>query len=134
IFLIISLLLLPFVFYEGGTAAIVYGTCIFMGWITALILGKTFKTLPFIVWNSHYKNLNGKVKIPLPKDLYSFSLLKYQYWLYIISMPLLLIGLVCASLLTIRTALFIWAVMAVLYLQNVIKILFHQTRIYDGNS
>ena len=54
--------------------------------------------------------------------------------LYIISMPLLLIGLVCASLLIIRAALLIWAVMAVLYLQNVIKILFHQTRIYDGNS
>jgi len=133
IFLIISLLLVPVVFYKGGTAAVVYGTCIFMGWITALILGKTFKTLPFIVWNSHYKNLNGKVKIPLPKDLYSFTLLKYQYWLYIISMPLLLIGLVFTSLIIIRVSLFIWTVMAIIYLQNVLKILFHQTRIYDGN-
>ena len=133
IFLIISLLLVPVVFYKGGTAAVVYGTCIFMGWITALILGKTFKTLPFIVWNSHYKNLNGKVKIPLPKDLYSFTLLKYQYWLYIISMPLLLIGLVFTSLIIIRISLFIWTVMAIIYLQNVLKILFHQTRIYDGN-
>jgi len=133
VFLLISLLLVPVVFYKGGTAAVVYGTCIFMGWITALILGKTFKTLPFIVWNSHYKNLNGKVKIPLPKDLYSFTLLKYQYWLYIISMPLLLIGLVFASLIIIRISLFIWTVMAIIYLQNVLKILFHQTRIYDGN-
>ncbi|HEY0899927.1 MAG TPA: cytochrome C oxidase subunit I, partial [Sphingobacteriaceae bacterium] len=28
-----------------------YGFCIFFGWVTAMILGMTFKTLPFIVWN-----------------------------------------------------------------------------------
>src|SRR5690606_5077060 len=29
---------------------IAYGFCVFFGWLTAIILGMTFKTLPFIVW------------------------------------------------------------------------------------
>src|SRR5690606_22336883 len=36
--------------------AILYGFCIFFGWITAIILGMTFKTMPFIVWNKVYSN------------------------------------------------------------------------------
>jgi hypothetical protein len=37
-----------------------YGFVIFFGWITAIILGMTFKTLPFIIWNRTYHRLAGK--------------------------------------------------------------------------
>jgi hypothetical protein len=50
---------------------IAYGFIIFFGWITAIILGMTFKTLPFIVWNKVYHQQAGKGKTPNPKDLFS---------------------------------------------------------------
>ncbi|HEY0895539.1 MAG TPA: hypothetical protein VGE15_03220, partial [Sphingobacteriaceae bacterium] len=67
---------------EGGPLAArlstLYGTLLLMGWISGLILGKTFKTLPFIIWVKHYEGLAGKVKTPLPADLYKKWLLKLQ--------------------------------------------------------
>jgi len=68
--LTIIALLLILVWPPFRHGQIAYGILAILGWITALALGMTFKTLPFIVWNNHYKNLNGKGKIPLPKELY----------------------------------------------------------------
>ena len=48
-----------------------YGMSILLGFITSLILGQAYKTLPFIIWLQRYQKLVGKVKTPLPKDLYS---------------------------------------------------------------
>ncbi|OQX97991.1 MAG: hypothetical protein B6I20_11665, partial [Bacteroidetes bacterium 4572_117] len=52
-------------------ANILYGLSIFIGFITSLILGQAYKTLPFIIWLQRYQKLVGKAKTPLPKDLYS---------------------------------------------------------------
>ena len=41
----------------------VYGTLIFIGWISSLILGQTFKTMPFIVWARQYEHLAGTAKM-----------------------------------------------------------------------
>ena len=35
----------------NGQMVLIYGFVIFFGWITVIIFGMTFKTLPFIVWN-----------------------------------------------------------------------------------
>ena len=45
-----------------------YGFSIFFGWITAMIFGMTFKTLPFIIWNKVYHHRAGLGKTPSPKD------------------------------------------------------------------
>ena len=46
---------------------LLYGFCIFFGWLTAIILGMTFKTLPFIVRNKVYQN-RALGKTPAPKE------------------------------------------------------------------
>jgi hypothetical protein len=48
---------------------LIYGFLIFFGWITGIILGMTFKTLPFIVWNKVYQSRTGAVPTPNPKQL-----------------------------------------------------------------
>jgi hypothetical protein len=53
---------------------LLYGFCIFFGWITAIIFGMTFKTLPFIVWNKVYHGRAKTMKTPNPKDLFSEKL------------------------------------------------------------
>jgi hypothetical protein len=79
ILLKIATLTVPFIVYfhlKNNPATIrfsmIYGEFMLMGWITALILGQTFKTLPFIVWVKHYEHLTGKFKTPMPADLLCF--------------------------------------------------------------
>lgn len=127
--LIIAVLIIPFVYYsEGYRWVMVYGTLIFLGWITNIILGKTFKTLPFIIWNGHYKHLSGKVKVPLPKHLYSEQLTIWQFRVFIAAFLTFALGLMLQNLIVIRIGLFLWVILAVIYNVNVFKLLLHKTK------
>ena len=128
--LILAVLLIPVVYYSDGYRfTMVYGTLIFLGWITNIILGKTFKTLPFIIWNTHYKHLTGKAKIPLPKDLYDEKLTIWQFRLFIAAFLVFALGLVLQHLTIIRIGLVLWLAVAVMYCLNVFKLLLHKTKI-----
>ena len=127
--LIIAVLLIPAVFFaEGYRWAMLYGTLIFMGWITSIILGKTFKTLPFIIWNDHYKNLSGKVKVPLPKDLYSEKLTVWQFRIFIAAFLVFAFGIIVQNVLVIHAGAVLWVVVAVLYNVNVFKLILHKKK------
>lgn len=127
--LIIAVLLIPAVYFaEGYRWAMLYGTLIFMGWITSIILGKTFKTLPFIIWNDHYKNLSGKVKVPLPKDLYSEKLTMWQFRIFIAAFLVFALGIILQNVLVIRVGAALWVVVAVLYNVNVFKLILHKKK------
>ena len=127
--LILAVLLIPIVYYSDGYRfTMVYGTLIFLGWITNIILGKTFKTLPFIIWNTHYKHLTGKAKIPLPKDLFSEKLTIWQFRLFIAAFLVFALGLALQQLTVIRIGLVLWLAVAVIYCLNVFKLIFHQSK------
>lgn len=126
-FLLAALLMIPLVHYTTQTKwTMLYGILLFLGWITSIILGQTFKTLPFIVWNEHYKSLTGKADIPLPAALFSELLLRYQYYIYFASMTVLLTGIWLDQTLVIQFALLMWVLTALLYVVNVFKIIFHK--------
>jgi len=128
--LILALLLLPVILYARDYRwAVLYGTLLFMGWITGIILGKTFKTLPFIVWNGHYKDLSGKVKVPLPKQLYSEALVRWQFRLFIAGTVLLAAGIIAGSIPVIRVAACVWVLLSLVYALNVGKVLLHKTKV-----
>jgi len=132
--LLAALLLIPVIYYSTAPKwSILYGTLLFLGWISGIILGKTFKTLPFIIWNEHYRKLNGKVKVPMPKHLYAEGLLKYQFGAYIIALLLLVAGILTGSMPVIRGALLVFIGVACCYCLNVAKVLMHKTRTADGN-
>lgn len=124
---VISILLLPAVYFSNGYRwTMLYGTLLFMGWITSIILGKTFKTLPFIIWNDHYKNLSGKVKVPLPKDLYSEKLTIWQFRIFIAAFLVFALGIILQQVIIIRIGAILWVAVAVLYNVNVFKLLLHK--------
>jgi hypothetical protein len=128
--LVLSVLLIPVVYFSNGYRwTMLYGTLIFMGWITNIILGKTFKTLPFIIWNGHYKHLSGKVKVPLPKQLYSERLTIWQFRIFITAFLVFALGLILQHLTVIRIGLALWLVVAVIYCTNVFKLMFHKTKL-----
>lgn len=107
----------------------VYGFSVFFGWITALILGMTFKTLPFIVWNKVYHQKAGLGKTPNPKDLFDNRIFIMMAICYITGFILFISGVLLLKTSLVSYASFVLLITALLYNWNVLKILTHKPMI-----
>ncbi len=126
IWIAIALFMIPVARYSTQPKwVLVYGTLLFLGWLTSLILGQTFKTLPFIVWNEICRRPESGKAVPLPRDLYSGVILKYQRYLYYFAVFSLLAGMLVGNTIVILAALVVWIFVALLYVVNVGKVLLH---------
>lgn len=134
----ISLLILPllmalFLILQGETTAFVlrmstaYGFSILFGVISMLIFGQTYKTLPFIVWLNKYQPFVGKQKTPFPRELYSSTIAKYQFYIYLLSISMLFLGLIIKNEITVQLGSFTLVGVAILNLWNILKMVFHKT-------
>ncbi len=126
IFLVIIIILLILSPKENVNLIITYGFIIFFGWITAIILGMTFKTLPFIVWNKVYHHLAGKGKTPNPKDLFSNRVFKWMSIFYILGFVFFTAGILFHSTIVLQLAAALLVFTSLLYNWNVIKLLMHK--------
>jgi hypothetical protein len=113
--------------------ALSYGSLIIIGFIASLILGQTFKTLPFIIWLKVYKKLIGKGKLPLPKDLYSDVFLKLQMYFFFIGFVVFILGilLLIKNIISIGGCLLF--ISSILYCINTFKIILHKPKINYEN-
>jgi len=137
ILLKVAILTVPFIVYfhlknnpVTVRFSIIYGEFMLLGWITALILGQTFKTLPFIVWVKRYEHLTGKFKTPMPADLYANNLLKAQTISFIIFCLAFMPGCYFMTIPLIYVGVAAFMVTAILYITNVSIVLFHKTITY----
>jgi hypothetical protein len=135
ILLTLAIIIIPFIIYyhlKNNPVSIryslVYGILLFMGWITALILGQTFKTLPFIVWVKHYEHLTGKVKTPMPSDLFKISLLKIQSAGFVIFCIAFTPGVFFAYQPLMYAGAIALLVTAIIYLINMLVVFCHKTK------
>ena len=126
IFLVAIIVLLSFSGEENISLVISYGFVIFFGWITAIILGMTFKTLPFIVWNKVYHQLAGKGKTPSPKDLFSSTVFRYMIVVYIFGFVFFTVGILLSNKIVLQVGACSLLATSVLYNWNVIKLLMHK--------
>lgn len=118
---------------QESKMVLLYGFCIFFGWITAIILGMTFKTLPFIVWNMVYhKRAVGKT--PAPKELFSEKLYQIMSVLYILGFFLFLFGIILLNNILLKTGAASLLLSAIFYVWNVLKTLFHKPKINGSNN
>ncbi len=132
VMLLLPLLCLLGVIYfirEDSKANIVllYGFCIFFGWITALIIGMTFKTLPFIIWNKVY-HTRAIGKTPAPKELFSENLFKVMGLLYLTGFILFVAGILILNDLLLKAGAAILLTSAIFYVINVVKTVFHRVK------
>ncbi len=104
----------------------IYGFSIFIGFITPLILGQTYKTLPFIIWLHYYQQHVGKKKVLMPADLFSENLAFIHMWTFIASIILLFAGMVIGHPIILKIGAALLFVTALLYLSNVLRIAFHK--------
>jgi hypothetical protein len=126
---LLAFILLIFVinmFSAKGSVANLYGFLIFFGWLTAIILGMTFKTLPFIVWNKVYRNQATNQSTPSPKDLFNGSVVKLSIISYLLGFALFAAGLLYVEKLMLDVGALLLVATAVLYNFNVLKIFFHK--------
>lgn len=105
-----------------------FGFTIIFGFITTLILGQTYKTLPFIIWLDKYKGLVGKTKTPMPRELYSENIAKGQFYLYLLFLACMISGLIFNNIGLIRMGSYTLLMVAILYNINVFKIVFHTVK------
>jgi hypothetical protein len=103
-----------------------YGFLTFFGWLTAIILGMTFKTLPFIVWNKVYHQRAASQKTPNPKDLFNHPIFKIMSIVYLSGFLLFVVGILASWLLFLKAGSVFLIVAAVLYNLNVFKIITHK--------
>lgn len=112
---------------------ILYGSSIIIGFISTIILGQIYKTLPFIVWLKVYQPYVGKFKTPLPRELYSEKWLKIQMYVYLIGLAILVNGIVFQQLSIIKIGVSFLIITATINLVNVLKITFHQQKLTSIN-
>ncbi|MEO5966808.1 MAG: cytochrome C oxidase subunit I [Ferruginibacter sp.] len=103
-----------------------YGFCVFFGWITSLILGMTFKTLPFIIWNKAYKNNKVKGKNLDPKTLFNQNIFNVMAIIYITGFLIFLFGIIFYKLVLLQAGSLLLILTALLYNWNVIKLIMHK--------
>jgi hypothetical protein len=130
VFLLIIILFL--IFSKSNYHLIItYGFAIFFGWITAIIFGMTFKTLPFIVWNKVYHHKAGLGKTPNPKELFSSKIFYWMSISYLAGFVLFITGVLASNEFTIQIAAILLLLTAVLYNRNLWKTLMHKPATHE---
>ena len=112
----------------------IYATSFLIGFVGSLVLGQTFKTLPFIVWTNKFGKMAGKKNIPLPKDLFSEKLLNFQLIVFLTSYIGLLLGLFFSLHFFILFSTILFIVVAILYNINIWKIISVKSLNYINNG
>ena len=113
---------------SGNTKLILaYGFIVFFGWLTAIIFGMTFKTLPFIIWNKVYHLQAGLGKTPNPKDLFSNPVFYAMGVVYLLGFGLFVAGILTAHIIILKSAALLLILAALFYNWNVIKLFMHKS-------
>ena len=114
---------------QGKTALIITSLLIFsiiFGVINLIILGQTYKTIPFIIWLERYQPYVGKYKIPLPKEIYHSRFALWQYRIYLAAFFLMGLAIVLQKAWILKIALMLFAIVAIMYNYNMVKMFFHK--------
>ncbi|MCZ2356783.1 MAG: cytochrome C oxidase subunit I [Bacteroidia bacterium] len=109
---------------ETSRWVMVYGFWILLGWLTSIILGMTFKTLPFIIWNAVYHRV-GYGKAPNPKDLFNEKIFAVMAGTYFVALILFSAGIWLQTIFLLKTGALLLVITAFLYNLNIVKIITH---------
>ncbi len=122
-FLILLILLIPSVVQNNEKLVLIYGFCIFFGWISAIIFGMTFKTLPFILWNKKFHAKAGTGQTPNPRELFSQPVFKWMLGLYFAGFILFIAGIVFAMVLLLKAGAVLMILTSLLFNTNVYRMI-----------
>lgn len=121
---IVLLVLILTIFPDESNIVILYGYTIFFGWITSIILGMTYKTMPFIVWNKLYKK--SGTRPPAPKDLFSEKVFNVMLVFYFFGFITFFVGIIVLNDIVLKVGSASLLVAAALYAYNTNSTIFHK--------
>jgi cbb3-type cytochrome oxidase subunit 1 len=110
----------------AGRLEIVAGILMIYGFFTGIILGQTYKTLPFIIWLFHYQKLVGRQKTPLPGELFNEKFVSVHTWTFVISVVLFVAGLLFSIQIVVLSATATMLLTSMIYGYNSSKMIFHK--------
>ena len=108
--------------YGFGTIIAFYGN---------LVMGISYRTLPFIVWLIKYKKFLGKKKVPKPDDLYNYKLGLVQFYTFAIMLVFLIAGLLTQNTIILKGAALLLLTASVFYNINVFAVIFKSKKIIE---
>jgi len=126
IILLVTISLIPQVY--SNRMAMLYGFTIFFGWITAIILGMTFKTMPFIIWNKVYHNKAHKGRTPAPKEIFNDQVYKTMLYCYLGGFIIFIIGITLFNQFILKSGAILLFLAAILYVYNMLLTANHKSK------
>lgn len=103
---------------------LVYGFLIFFGWITSIIFGMTFKTLPFILWNKKFHQKASKGETPNPKDLFNQKIFDIMIAFYFVGFIIFVVSIPFVNDITLKIGAASLIIASLLYNYNVFRMVF----------
>lgn len=116
-FVLVAIILLLLAMWSGTgmqpRISTAFGFGFFGGLVSIIIMGQTFKTLPFIVW-MHITKPNTLPEL-MPKDLFKEHWVNLQLWVYLPGLLLLLAGLISQQQILVYTGSVLMLVASIIY-------------------
>ncbi len=74
-----------------------YAVLALLGWMSVMIIGMTYKILPFLVWHHRYSDFVGLRSVPTATEFVGEDLPVVGFWILHCGIPTLIIGLIFQS-------------------------------------
>lgn len=81
----------------GPRLAFAYAALALLGWMSVMIIGMTYKILPFLVWHHRYSDFVGLRPVPTATEFVGEDLPLVGFWMLHCGIPTLAIGLLVQS-------------------------------------
>ncbi len=101
---------------------LLYGWLAFTGFAGFIIVGQTYKILPFLVWFNKYSDKVGQTQVPMLKDMFDERLAKIEFGLMLAGFLIAAAALPLANLSLFRLGAIVLAASATIFTWNVITI------------
>ncbi len=111
---------------EAMVISFLFGFSMIFGVINMIILGQTYKTIPFIIWLDTYKPYVGKYQIPLPKEVYNVKWATWQFRFYLVYLILFIISFLFEIKILLEISLLFLILTSLIYNYNMIKMFTHK--------
>ncbi|MCG3118010.1 MAG: hypothetical protein ALAOOOJD_00143 [bacterium] len=101
---------------------LLYGWLAFVGFAGFIIVGQTYKILPFLVWFNKYSDKVGQAKVPMLKDMFDERLAKIEFGLMLAGFLIAAVALPLVNTALFRLGAIVLAGSAAIFAWNVIMI------------
>jgi hypothetical protein len=96
----------------GARLAFGYGALALLGWVSVMIIGMTYKIIPFLVWHHRYSDHVGLRPVPTATEFLGDWLPRIGFWLLHAGIATTVAGLILESVLAIRAGTIVLAMAA----------------------